>query len=220
VLRVLEGERFVSYDEGTRQYALGSYLFVLGNRAALQIDILSAALPYVAQAAKLTGLTCILVERYGRDKLMYLAKEEPSTSMRISVTIGQRLPLTAGSHGKCFLAWMRPNETSALLKQHGLSRFTKNSVTDTSEYLRELDRVRKRGYATSIEEHVLGINGVAAPIFDASGRVSLAISAIGTAAELNRSALKKTGETLQTLASRISSTIQDVSPLRNSSGAS
>jgi DNA-binding IclR family transcriptional regulator len=183
VLRVLERERFVEYNEAAKVFSLGTYLFVLGSRAASQVDVLAMALPYVAQAAKTTGLTCVLVERYGPAHYMYIAKEEPATPLRISVAVGQRFPLASGSHGKCFLAWLPPSEASAILDRYGLPRFTEKSITDPAAYLKGLAAVRHR--------------------------VTLTMTAIGTSAQMDRAALRQTGEVLKELAARISACVQD-----------
>jgi DNA-binding IclR family transcriptional regulator len=140
---------------------------------------------------------------------MYIAKEEPATPLRISVAVGQRFPLASGSHGKCFLAWLPPSEASAILDRYGLPRFTEKSITDPAAYLKGLAAVRQRGYATSVEEHYPGISGVAAPIFSAGNRVTLTLTAIGTSAQMDRAALRQTGEVLKELAARISACVQD-----------
>jgi DNA-binding IclR family transcriptional regulator len=49
----------------------------------------------------------------------------------------------------------------------------------TGETCRELQVVQKQGYATSDGELFLGIRAVAAPIFDAHGEVSAAVSSTG-----------------------------------------
>ena len=113
VLRVLEREQFILQDKVSRRFSLGSYLYVLGSRAAVQVDFLRAALPYLREASNLTGLTCSLSQRATETELVYIAKEEPSSGIHISVSVGERFPIVAGSHGKCHLAYMPPAETKS-----------------------------------------------------------------------------------------------------------
>ena len=138
---------------------------------------------------------------------MYIAKEEPASPIRVSVTIGQRFPLTSGSHGKCFLAFMQPNEAEEILRSCGLQRYTAGSITDLGAYRKVLEQVRNRGYATSVGEHYLGINGVAAPIFDRSNKVILTLTAIGTSATMGRATMANIGETLKELAASTSASL-------------
>jgi DNA-binding IclR family transcriptional regulator len=208
VLRELERYRFVEHDPIGHRFSLGTYLFVLGNRAASHVDVLAAALPYLARAAKETGVTCVLVERCGHNQYMYIAKQEPASPIRVSITIGQRFPLTSGSHGKCILAFMRPDEAEEILRSSGLQRYTRTSITDLSAYAKALEQVRRRGYATSVGEHYPGINGVAAPIFDRSNKVNLTLTAIGTSATMGKIIMARIAETLKTFAASISASIQ------------
>ncbi len=207
VLRELERYRFIEHQPIGHRFNLGTYLFVLGNRAASHVGTLAAALPYLARAAKETGVTCVLVEPFGRNQYMYIAKEEPASPIRVSVTIGQRFPLTSGSHGKCFLAFMQPNEAEEILRSCGLQRYTAGSITDLGAYRKVLEQVRNRGYATSVGEHYLGINGVAAPIFDRSNKVILTLTAIGTSATMGRATMANIGETLKELAASTSASL-------------
>lgn len=204
VLRTLEREGFVHFDETKREFGLGTYLFVLGNRAAERTDLLRSSLPVLRDAARSTRYTCVLVERSHSNELIYIAREEPDESLRVSVAVGQHFPVTAGSHGKAFLAFLPPQESEELVAQLGLRRFTDKSITDPDHYLKDLQRVRDNGYAVSIEEHVAGISGVAVPIFDSVGRVVLSLSAVGTAASLNAETSVEVGRVLVKLASSAS----------------
>ncbi len=208
VLRELERYRFVEHDPIGHRFSLGTYLFVLGSRAASHVDVLAAALPYLARAAKETGVTCVLAERCGHDQYMYIAKEEPARPIRVSVTIGQRFPLTSGSHGKCFLAFMQPEEAEEILRSLGLKRYTRTTITDLKAYGKALEQVRRRGYATSVGEHYWGINGIAAPIFDRSNKVILTLTAIGTSATMGKTMMTRIGEMLKVFANSISAGIQ------------
>lgn len=208
VLRELERYRLVVHDEIGHRFNLGTYLFVLGNRAASHVDVLAAALPYLARAAKETGITCVLVERSGKSQYMYIAKEEPDSPVRVSITIGQRFPLASGSHGKCFLAFMPPDEAEEILRSCGLQNYTRTSITDLAAYGKALEQVRRRGYATSVGEHYPGINGVAAPIFDRSNKVILTLTAIGTSVTMGKVMMARIGETLKSFAASITASIQ------------
>jgi DNA-binding IclR family transcriptional regulator len=52
-------------------------------------------------------------------------------------------------------------------------------VSATGRLEEQLVRVRDAGYATAIEEYEVGLNAVAAPVFDRSGQVIAAVSVSG-----------------------------------------
>jgi DNA-binding IclR family transcriptional regulator len=213
ILRTLESQGFVHHDPQSRNYSLGTYLFVLGERAAEESDVLTVALPHLRRAAQLTELTCVLAQRYGRRHHLYVAKAEAESPIRISVTVGQRFPVTAGSHGKVLLAFMDRAEALRVIRHAGLPEFTPHAITDPEEYAAALDEVREHGYAISLEQHYLGISGVSAPILDATGQAVLALSAIGTSAELLPEHAVTVAEQLRALTEVASARLGSHSPL-------
>jgi DNA-binding IclR family transcriptional regulator len=62
----------------------------------------------------------------------------------------------------------------------GLPRFTDNTLTSKSDLLRELDNVRRRGYAFDNEECEKGARCVAVPVRDFTRKIVAAISVTGS----------------------------------------
>ena len=60
-----------------------------------------------------------------------------------------------------------------------LRRFTGHTITAPAEYGRLLAEVRRRGYATAVEELEEGLTAVAAPVRNAEGMAIASISASG-----------------------------------------
>jgi DNA-binding IclR family transcriptional regulator len=105
ILRSLEREDFVRYDRETRKYSLGPYLIPLGNRAAELNDAFARASAEIKRVAAQTGLITALVQRWD-DLPVFIASAEPPADdnrfTRLSISIGEAIPLTAGAHGRCF----------------------------------------------------------------------------------------------------------------------
>ena len=119
-----------------------------------------------------------MLEPVANDRLMYIAKEEPSLPVRVTVSVGQRFPLTSASFGKCYLAFMDESKTDEIIQKSGFKSFTSKTITNIEEFKQELKNVRLKGYAESYEEHTSGVCGVAAPIFNMYGEVKLVISCV------------------------------------------
>ena len=64
---------------------------------------------------------------------------------------------------------------------HELRRFTEKTVTDPAALAAELEAVRADGYATDREEHTEDFCCVAAPMFDARGRLAGVLGLSATA---------------------------------------
>lgn len=192
VLRTLEQEDFVKYEEETRKYSLGPYLIPLGNRAVELIDTVSLAVTELKAIAEQTGLTTVLVERLQNNRLIYIASAEPPREeVRISVSVGQQFPTAGAAFGRCFLAYDDRAEWDLFIEQRGLVRYTQNSVVDPVEFIQKLEDIRKQGYAVSHGELTPGISAIAVPIFGRSGKVELVLACLCLTSEVMRQCEQK-----------------------------
>jgi DNA-binding IclR family transcriptional regulator len=99
----------------------------------------------------------------------------------------QRAP-HAGASSKVLLAYLPDEEVNAIVAEKGLPKLCTNTITDLPTLRKELERIRERGYADSLEETDPGAWGVATPIFDWRGRV---VGAIGLAGPTQRYSQEK-----------------------------
>ncbi|HEU5343356.1 MAG TPA: IclR family transcriptional regulator [Ktedonobacterales bacterium] len=187
VLRTLEREDFVHYDHETRRYSLGPYLIPLGDRAAELNDAVARATAEIGRIAAQTGMTTALVQRWD-DRPVYIAAAQPPTEdarfSRLSISIGQATPLTAGAHGRCFLAYDDESEWQRHIAA-GLRPMTPATITDPVRFADILRDVRRQGYAVSDGEFHRGATAVDAPIFGKSGQVEFVISSVCISSQLD-----------------------------------
>lgn len=206
VLRTLEREDFVLYDHETRRYSLGPYLIPLGNRAAELNDAVARATAEIRRVAAQTGLTTALVQRWD-DRPIYIASAEPPTEdirfSRLSISIGQATPLTAGAHGRCFLAYDDESEWQRHIAA-GLRPMTPATITDPVRFIEILREVRRQGYAISDGEFHRGATAVDAPIFGRHGQVELVISSVCISSQLEEHHLAEVISTICSAARKLS----------------
>jgi DNA-binding IclR family transcriptional regulator len=206
VLRTLEREEFVRYDPETRKYSLGPYLIPLGNRAAELNDAFAWAADAIRRVAAQTGLTTALVQRWD-DRSVYIASSEPPTEdlrfSRLSISIGQSTPLTAGAHGRCFLAYDDESEWQRHIAA-GLRPMTPATITDPVRFIEVLREVRRQGYAISDGEFHRGATAVDAPIFGKTGQVELVISSVCISSQLDERYLADVAVTVLATARKLS----------------
>ena len=83
------------------------------------------------------------------------------------------------ANGKVLLAFAEdPLED---LLEEPLESLTEQTITSADDLRSELERVRSEGWASALGELEKGFNGVAVPVFDASGRCLAALSISGPA---------------------------------------
>jgi IclR family transcriptional regulator, acetate operon repressor len=82
------------------------------------------------------------------------------------------------ANGKVLLAFAEGGFEELPL-ENPLEAFTERTITSVEDLRFELERVRVEGWASTLGELEEGFNGVAVPVFDASGRCLAALSASG-----------------------------------------
>ena len=75
-----------------------------------------------------------------------------------------------------------------LIQDKGLPRFTGKSITQATEYLNELDRVRRLGYALDNEEYLPGVKAVAVGLGNLQG-LPMAVWVVGFASEMEEAGM-------------------------------
>jgi DNA-binding IclR family transcriptional regulator len=189
ILTTLELDNMVEYDSSERTYRLGTEIVVLGARALKVNNYLERSEQLIREIAGFSGNTTVLVQRISFAKIAYVLKAEPDTPLHVSATIGQVLPITAGSHGKVFMAFMGKEERMEIYKQIGYPRYTAYTLTK-EQFEAEVSSIREAGVALSWEEHVAGVGGVAVPVFRGENSLFGTISCFGLSAELDQSRLR------------------------------
>lgn len=200
ILVTLQVAGMVEYDEEARTYRLGPEVAVLGARAVTLNEFLRRAQDVVTHVMELTRATTLLVQRIAFDKMAYVLKATPESSLHITANVGQVWPITAGSHGKVFLAYMDDAERDEVLSKLGYPAYTPYTIRGRENLLAELRRVREEGMAVSWQEHVLGVVGVAVPVFRTGTRhVAACVSVIGLSAHVSVDQAREWGRAMQQL---------------------
>ena len=95
-------------------------------------------------------------------------------------------------------------EAAAKAMRDGLTAYTPQTISSPMALKAELAKVRKVGYAVSIEENEPGVCGIAAPIFDHLGHVVAAVNIGGTVLQIKKDNVIILGETVARAAGEMS----------------
>jgi DNA-binding IclR family transcriptional regulator len=172
----LERFRFIARaDDGT--YRLGTGALMLASQWHQQFGIERAVSPHLDELVHNLHETGHVTIREGRHSVCVAFSDSPQ-SIRLSMSVGNRVPLHAGAHAKTLLAHAPPAVVEAVLSQE-LAQFTPRSIVDTDALRHELDQIRLRGYAESHGEIDAGAYALAAPIRTVGGSVVAAIGVSG-----------------------------------------
>ena len=191
---------YVEQDPDTQKYQLGLKVVELGMAKLHQMDLVKEATFYLKELVSKCNETVHLgVLEEG--EVLYVAKEEPSQTIRMVSQVGRRVPVHCTALGKILLAYLPKEERKSILNRKGLPRLTENTITDEIELEKELYKVREQGFALDKGEHERDVRCIAAPIRNYQGKVVAAISISGPAFRIDltrqnhlREALIQTGK--------------------------
>ncbi|WP_342547011.1 IclR family transcriptional regulator [Paenibacillus sp. FSL P2-0089] len=178
LLRTMETLQWVVKDAGER-YVLGAgisyYNTVYNDSLKQNMNLVERFLAESVQSVGAVGETFQL-SVLDRDEIIYLAKQEGQSLVRLESSPGMRFPAHATAMGKMMLALLPEGELERRYSGKSLSAVTSHTLTDWAEFTAALAAIRKTGYALDQEEIIQGISCVSAPVLDASGRAVAAVS--------------------------------------------
>ena len=185
ILSVMVDSRLVDRIEpGT--YRLGIRLLELGSLVKSRISVRQEALPHMQQLHQALGETVNLSVRHD-DEVVYIERTTGTNSMmRVVQIIGARAPLHITAVGKIFLAEDGPERCTDYARRTGLPRYTDNTLTDADTLAREIEKVRRQGYAIDNEEAEKGVSCIGAGIFNDEGRLVAGLSVSAPSDRLDR----------------------------------
>jgi DNA-binding IclR family transcriptional regulator len=177
LLAALDRRELVTQDTARGKFRLGVGIVRLAGAASRKLDVVQESRPVCRALAQEVGETVNLAILSGRDAL-YLDQVAGPAALSPHNWAGQRIPLHATSDGKVLLAYLPEGELTACLAPP-LARFTNRTITDLAEFGELLAEVRRRGFATAVEELEAGLTAIAVPVRNAEGNVIASISASG-----------------------------------------
>ncbi len=174
----------VEQDSITGRYGLGPFSLHMGLTALHGLDPLKAAGREVACLADETDLN-IAIAVWGNHGPTIVRIEECSKQIHVNMRPGTVMtPLLNSATGRVFAAFL-PERIIRPLVDGELAHLSAHpqaalrlSRRDADEIL---DEVRRHGLARAAGMPIPGINAFSAPVFDSSGSLALAITAMGPA---------------------------------------
>lgn len=202
ILRTLADRMLISVDPTSRGYRLGPAAAALGARALRDSSLRAAGRSVIVELQRATGETTTLssVVPGGR---VYLDQVPSTKEIKMTVQVGTRFPLHAGSSGKAILAFLSAGRQEELLSGE-LERLTSRTITDADRLRAELAETRVSGVAHSRGERQSDAGSLAAPVFDVDGSPVGSISVCGPVFRFDDEVRARFAPALKDAADRVS----------------
>jgi DNA-binding IclR family transcriptional regulator len=175
ILKDLRELDYISFDPQTKRFFGSLRLARIGYEVIANFQLRNHVRPFLLELNRETEHTTqfgILDGTLG----VYVDKiESKDFGIKLFSEVGRTFPLHCTGLGKTLLAFS-PEEIVARVLKQKLEPITEKTITDPKKIIRELAKIKERGYAVDHEEITRGLMCTAAPVFGLSGELAGAIS--------------------------------------------
>ena len=109
-------------------------------------------------------------------KLVYFDRIEFHWPMQLNLEAGDHLPLHASASGKLYLSSIDEEKVIQIFKNIKTPKNAKNTITDITQFKKELKKIKNQGYAFDDEEWFNGMVGLSVPIFNSDNELCFCLS--------------------------------------------
>jgi DNA-binding IclR family transcriptional regulator len=164
-------------------YQVGPFALHLGLARMRSVD----ALRLVTQAAPAFAAEVgfmITISVWGSLGATVVQAIEAGDQVHVNLRAGTVYSLLHTATGRIFAAFLPKETVEANLKLRDTIAgvLVPANAETTDDLSAEVERSRERGYATALGSPIPGVNAIAAPVFDHTGQIKVAITLIGPAA--------------------------------------
>lgn len=189
-------------DEAARLYRLGGRLIRLLGLAVSPDRLVPLARPVLAGVVEAFGETAFLAMLRGRD-VETITMVTPVKDWQGHVHPGRIMPAHAAASAKAIFAFQDAATWDALLRPP-LQAFTAKTLVEPAAVTREYRQIRKRGFATCIEEIDPGQMAVAAPIRLGEVGTVFSVCVVGPTSRIREHSIERIAASLTSAANKLS----------------
>ncbi|WP_339183404.1 IclR family transcriptional regulator [Oceanobacillus sp. FSL W7-1293] len=196
---------YLSRNESNGKYRLGFNAYKLGLNANPNILLQQLATPFLEEVAEKTLET---VSMYVINPItlkgICIVSIESSQQIKFSTPVGSSRPLHHGGSKKVLLAFMEQKHQEQVFQ-----RALADGYTKIDDLKRELEEIKKRGFAYSEGEIYNGAFNISVPIFSSKQEILAGISITFPAFRREKDTINIFSEYLKEAAKQIENSLQE-----------
>lgn len=196
-LATLEARGYAQ-KELTGTYRLG---MALASYNAGQLEVLSARARPVLEELRDRYDETVNIGVLEGGRIVYLEIVESRRGMRFAARPGDREPIHCTALGKAIASTLDDDRLRAILSAEGMPQRTPRTITDSDLFMKEIEEVRRNGFALDDRENEEDGRCVAVPVLGI--RVPAAVSLSAPAARFSEEAATRAARSLRKATQRI-----------------
>jgi DNA-binding IclR family transcriptional regulator len=203
ILQTLIRHGYVGHDEISKKFRLTRKMLTVGFRAIQEQNLLEVVVPRMRELRDILKETvCFGV--MGEEKGLFIEQVLGTHTFCFVLTPGKLFDLHCSAPGKAMMAFMPSSTRSFYLSKMEYKIFNANTIPDEKTYLKELETIRREGYAVDREEELHGVVCIGAPVFNYSNTPCGAIWISGPKDRLPEKTIDEFSVPILTIAKSIS----------------
>lgn len=180
LISTLKERDFAYQSSNTELYRLSYKILYLYNCISNNIDMFKVSRPIIRKFADKVDATVHLATLdEKRSNIVYIDRIEPMNSQKpfvMSSRVGKKAPCYCTAAGKMLLSQYSDDEIRDILNGEEYKTYTDKTIKNIDEFLEEIHKVRKQGYALDENEYDHGIICISIPIYNSNGKIDFAMS--------------------------------------------
>lgn len=204
ILRTLQAEGFVGYDEATRTYAVSLQILELAYGVLRRSGLVDIARPLMHAVSDAHGVSVYLSKVHGPSSMLLLDWVGVALRPDPHVTVGRQYPSPAGASGVVVAAFGNSSEQDLEAAFSQVHWYDKPSFPD---FLARVKEAKQSGFAVDRGTMFRGVTLVSVPVLSPSWELLLILTAAGHSHDLGDDAVGALSRALQSAAGRLSDSL-------------
>jgi DNA-binding IclR family transcriptional regulator len=205
ILKTLQAEGFVGYDEATRSYSVSLHILEIAYGVLRRSGLMDLARPLMHAVSDAQGVSVYLSKVLGPSSLLLLDWVGAAFRTDLYVSVGRQYPGPAGASGVIMAAFGNGSEPELKALFSKVAWYQKPSFAD---FLARVREAKKCGFAVDRGAMFQGITLVSVPVLSPSWELLLILTAAGHSHDLDAEALGALGRAMQSAAARLSESVR------------
>jgi DNA-binding IclR family transcriptional regulator len=157
-------------------YTLGPKVMRYQAAYVRRLDVVQVFARVAAQHIPILEETMQLARLEDAGEAVFIAKLDCQKMIRPATYVGRRVQAHATAVGKVLLSSLNQDQLKKLYPNDTLPVLTPTTISSRKALIKELEQVRRNGFATTLQESIANLCCVSAPVRDATGNTIAALS--------------------------------------------
>jgi DNA-binding IclR family transcriptional regulator len=205
ILRTLQTEGFVGYDEATRTYSVSLHILELAHGVLRRSGLMDLARPLMNAVSDAHGVSVYLSKVLGPSSLLLLDWVGAELRTDLYVTVGRQYRGPAGASGVVMAAFGNSSRAELETLFSPVAWYRKPTFAD---FLAQVEEARQSGFAVDRGSMFRGITLVSVPVLSPSWELLLVLTAAGHSHDLDGDAVGPLARAMQSAAARLSESVR------------